>query len=1279
MIPDDPRIAEAVRLINEAEALVRDERPRAALERAGDAVRASADLPDAVRAAALHARGRARDGLGDVDAALADLTAARDLEPNSPQRWIFLAQLAESHERWDSARELLATAIEVADATGEPSVIPQCRWELAHIALLRGDADTARREFATAIEAAEELNDLEAAAYAELDLADLEAAQGDAAHAQQRYAHVRALAALLPDRTGPRLSAEPAAPTPGVAADAATRLPAPTDRDPVLRVTFAPELGEHAEIAFWPGDGAAPQQCVVPFRFSVHPRTEERLRWYAEEYSERPIDPAPSIAADVEAELEQLGEALFDELFGHPESAAIADRVRADIDGVRVEVVADVLAADQLPWELLRDPATGTNLALAARAITRTSSAAAATYDAVHEDGEVRILIVIARPQGRLDVGFRSVADPLLRELRAASAPVSIDVLRPPRFEQLEEVLRAAQAEGRPYDLVHFDGHGVLDPATGRSALLFESGDETGRLVHGDVLGDVLGAADVPLLVMNACRSAAVQHGQPFGSVARQALERGLAGVVAMRFNVYVPTAALFVAGLYRALGAGRGLEDAVTHARRLLTQQPERDGLPVVRDWCVPALYQAAPVRLAGATATRIATRETGLPPPPGHGFVGRDEVFVELEAALLTSPHVVLRATSGAGKTSVAAEFARWYAQTGGCGIAGPRISLARAPSGEQLRGPLADRPLLLWDDVRALDDGHRALLDEIAASGGRVLIVADRPLEPVDAPLVTLPNMPRDEGLALALAVASDAGARLTPETAEELASRLRGHALAIELAARELARRGDDDVESLLGELAEPENGDPAPWIVALGEPLEIVGSRAEQLVAQFSGYLTVVGFAMLRDGSNDFDAAEAELMELRSRGVLTRITDAAFAIHPGLAVALASAGRYEVPGRAFAEAMARTASAWTGIAEMHGAEAPWAAEASNLMAARRMASREGWWPLVIQLLDGISAIGVHTGRADVWHAELHDAAPDFVDAGSGEPRPGMEEMAAIFVGHLASLAELEGDYAEVARMRAIDVKNRRAAAADALAVGPERRNDEEYGLVRRLVVGLTNLGSAQSKVRASGAVPTMREAIRLAREIGEWRLQALNHLNLGAHWMTVPSPPEFDRAEEEFAAGYELAIEADPPLAGKLMTERGTVQYERGRASGDPAAAQAHYEKAADLLELAVGLREPDAVLFHQLGQVHRHLGNFGDARAWFEQTIALADADRIPGSGADARLHLALTLEAAGLVDEALSFARSAEQLVAQMAEPDPDFVHGLEQTLARVELRARA
>ena len=48
-----------------------------------------------------------------------------------------------------------------------------------------------------------------------------------------------------------------------------------------------------------------------------------------------------------------------------------------------------------------------------------------------------------------------------------------------------------------------------------------------------------------------------------FGSLAQEIMDAGVAGVVAMRYNVYVVTAAQFVADLYASLVRGRSLGNA--------------------------------------------------------------------------------------------------------------------------------------------------------------------------------------------------------------------------------------------------------------------------------------------------------------------------------------------------------------------------------------------------------------------------------------------------------------------------------------------------------------------------------------------------------------------------------------------------------------------------------------------------------------------------------------------------------------------------------------------
>jgi tetratricopeptide (TPR) repeat protein len=322
------------------------------------------------------------------------------------------------------------------------------------------------------------------------------------------------------------------------------------------------------------------------------------------------------------------------------------------------------------------------------------------------------------------------VASRLLKGLGSeARAAFELEMLRPATFEQLALVLRRAKEAGRPYHIVHFDGHGLyLDEAGAgdlaalrqqlshlllsglrhgaHGYLAFEnpSVTENMQLVDGPSLGRLLVETDVSFLILNACRSA---HADPLdqpepkagdgnthdairalGSLAQEVVDTGVPGVVAMRYNVYVVTAAQFVADLYAALARGQTLGAAVTLGRKQLHANPQREialkPIPL-QDWCVPVVFEAAPVALfpkplANAplfikleTTPKPAERpEETLPPPPDAGFYGRDETLLAVDRACDSQSIVLLHAFAGSGKTSTAAEFARWYQLTGG--IQGP-----------------------------------------------------------------------------------------------------------------------------------------------------------------------------------------------------------------------------------------------------------------------------------------------------------------------------------------------------------------------------------------------------------------------------------------------------------------------------------------------------------------------------------------------------------------------------------------------------------------------------
>ena len=547
---------------------------------------------------------------------------------------------------------------------------------------------------------------------------------------------------------------------------------------PVLRISDVPSGGARRVEVIWQ-DGPARQAVVSTFAYQAGEADAEKVRWYLEDYAEFPADPGPRLARDAEAILAGTGASLFGHVFTGLDAAGIWDRARARLSQVRVEIDTDPAEAPGLPWELLRDPGTDTALALGAGEFVRTHLQAARSPSLPEAGGDrLRVLLVICRPGGREDVPFRSVASRLVRGGAEQMPGLELDVLRPATSPRLAQVLHAAADVGRPYHVVHFDGHGTyLDlttlanddededdsstataddaasgsrPASGggngggvgvsplryavavagpvragqHGYLIFENpGDPSNQqLADGPTLGKLLTATGVPVLVLNACRSAFTEvsstPGQPgdtpggpgggaqpadeadpdsgppadvhsriraYGSLAAEVADAGVPGVVAMRYNVYVVTAAQYTADLYAHLLVGKPLGQAATAARRALADDPARQitTTPVdLQDWAVPVIYEAAPLTLLRPQQrdvpliklstsdgdTAAADAGGGVPGPPDAGFFGRDETLLALDRAFDTQQVVLLHAFAGAGKSSTAAEFARWYQSTGG-----------------------------------------------------------------------------------------------------------------------------------------------------------------------------------------------------------------------------------------------------------------------------------------------------------------------------------------------------------------------------------------------------------------------------------------------------------------------------------------------------------------------------------------------------------------------------------------------------------------------------------
>ena len=986
----------------------------------------------------------------------------------------------------------------------------------------------------------------------------------------------------------------------------------------MLRINDVP-LGDHGrrrvEVSWQ--DGPARQVAVSTFTYQVAEADAEKVRWYLEDFAEFPADPAPRLALEAESVLADTGAGLFRLVFSGQDALGIWGRVGAGLGQVRVEVDTDPAEVPGLPWELVRDPGTGTALALGAGEFVRTHLQATARASLPEAGGKtLRVLLVICRPGRGDDVPFRSVASRLARGGAAQMPGLDLDVLRPATFARLAEVLRQAADAGRPYHVVHFDGHGdYLDLAdlqpgqdddngaaagtSGRGGggvglsplrygisvagpvragqhgyLIFEdpASPTNQQLTDGPALGRLLTATGVPVLVLNACRSAyteALPHpGEPepgpgdtgnrptatgdgaggeaaglaadvhsriraYGSLAAEVADAGVPGVVAMRYNVYVVTAAQFVADLYIYLLAGRSLGEAATAARRALADNPTRQigGIPVaLQDWVVPIVYEADPLTLLRPGTHEVplvqltsadggsGTAGGGLPRPPDAGFFGRDETLLALDRAFDTQPVVLLEAFAGAGKSATAAEFARWYQATGGLDDPG------HADWGA---GPV------LWSSFE-----HHLPLDRLIGAAGDAF-----------APLLEANGIPW--------------------QTITDPAQR---HSQVLQVLAQVPALWVWDNTEPVTG--FPP--GTPSAWTPAEQDDL--------------------VNF--LRDLAQ----------QTRCKVLLTS---------------------------------RRGEHAWLGGLPAR-LQLPPMPKRERLELAAAIAARHG-----------------HPNSDTDWRPLLNYTAgnPDFIDPETGGPLPGRDDQWTIITEYRVRLATAARAWPIAARLQHAQIAWTRDQAATAQATPDGQLTFAQRHQLRSLAVSLQLLGDILRWQEDPGCLPYYEEALGLYRRIGARGEEANLALTLGNAYMDVPGLRDLDQAERWYRHSLGHRAEHDRVGRAKTLWGLGILAYRqfleaRAADAAEPVlvehrnAALAAYKQALELIP--TGDAENLAGVHNQLGNIYLQAGDTRQALHHYQQSIAHQEARGNTYGAGLTRYNIAVLLQRAGRPGDALHYARAA-------------------------------
>ena len=436
------------------------------------------------------------------------------------------------------------------------------------------------------------------------------------------------------------------------------------------------------------------------------PIEADDLRWYLEQYHLWPVGVFQERAARIENSLADWGRALYDAALSHADvQKALRPWLDCEHRRFSIEIDPDpptgagnqeqascreaATALMALPWELLHDGRTflfhGKKPVRVRRRLPNRHSQPAPQLEL-----PIRILVVSPRPG---DVGYfdhRSSALPLVEAVEGLGDLAEVTVLAPPTLQALEDALATGT-----YHVVHFDGHGVYDKRHGLGCLCFEKADTPDKTdtVTSKTLAGIVREHRIPVVFLDACQGARADL-DISGSVAAGMLAEGVTSVVAMTHSILIPTAEKFVAAFYRRLAEGSTVGAAMLAGQRALCDDPYRmdvvgAGRLELQDWFVPVLFQEEndPQLFRGlpsGEAARLQGKQRDLrlgdlPDTPAHSFIGRSRELLHLERRLAPPLHAapktlsptarsaVIRGVGGVGKTTIAAEFARWLVRSG------------------------------------------------------------------------------------------------------------------------------------------------------------------------------------------------------------------------------------------------------------------------------------------------------------------------------------------------------------------------------------------------------------------------------------------------------------------------------------------------------------------------------------------------------------------------------------------------------------------------------------
>lgn len=473
-----------------------------------------------------------------------------------------------------------------------------------------------------------------------------------------------------------------------------------------IRETHSTATGFTASLIFDNGGGEYQIQISDPFT----PREEGVLEWYFEQWLTYPM--LEGVKADkAKASVARYGESLFEQVFKADFDAySYYRQLRSNLRNVKIEIVGNSPQFHALHWEAMRDKDLPRLLAVDCVIVRKRVQKAAPIAANILPSPVINLLVVIARPDEENDVGYRTIARPLIEVIQNSHLRVNVDLLRPGTYESLERHLETKGAGY--YHIIHFDCHGALmtykdiqagvkrnrysyqarwgrediQPYEGVKAFLFLDGESKGKAdpVEAGELANLLTGKGIPVCILNACQSGKqlksegeIEENSRETSLGSRLMTAGMQMVVAMGYSVMVSAAELMMEQVYKNLFEGQEITEAIRLGRRELFNNKTRKAYfntnIDLEDWLLPVVYSNQQVNLNLRQFTpqeedeyfnRLG--ELYQYTPPEYGFIGRDLEILKIEKALFRHNILLLQGMGGTGKTTLLNYLRSWWQTT-------------------------------------------------------------------------------------------------------------------------------------------------------------------------------------------------------------------------------------------------------------------------------------------------------------------------------------------------------------------------------------------------------------------------------------------------------------------------------------------------------------------------------------------------------------------------------------------------------------------------------------